>query len=161
MKRLRIAALFALLAATSAGVAAPADPAANRRTAERVFLEKMGQGRFDRLDEIYAPNFVAHAPSGDVDLAGDNASGREWRRAFPDLRVTVARTAVDADLVAVHWHAAGTNTVAAAGLPGSGGRMAIEGMTFFRFADGRIAEEWSVIDIATMLEQLGAGVPAP
>lgn len=133
----------------------PVEAEANRHVAERVFLEKMGQGRFDRLEEIYAPGFVAHGPTGDSSLAEDNASGQEWRRAFPDLKVTVARTAVDGDLVAVHWHAAGTNSVAAAGLPGKGGAMSIDGMTFFRFAQGRIAEEWSLIDMATMLAQLG------
>lgn len=152
-------AMIPALAVACMGTAAPAaaDEAANTRTAERVFLEKMGQGRFDRLDEIYAPGFVAHGSGRDYSLDEDNASGREWRRAFPDLKVTVERTAADGDLVAVHWRASGTNSVAAAGLPGKGGRADVDGMTFFRFVDGRIAEEWSVIDIATMLRQVGSG----
>jgi steroid delta-isomerase-like uncharacterized protein len=114
----------------------------------------MGQGRFDRLDEIYGPGFVAHSATQDYTLDEDNASGRLWRQAFPDLEVEVLRTAAEGDLVAVHWGAAGTNTVAAAGMPGKGARAKVEGMTFFRFVDGRIVEEWSLIDMATLMKQL-------
>ena len=137
-------------------IAAPAaaGPSENAETGKRVFLEKMGQGRFDRLSEIYGPGFVAHGADRDYSLDEDNASGREWRRAFPDLKVEVLRTAAEGNLVAVHWRAGGTNSVAAAGLPGLGAKANVDGMTFFRFVDGRIAEEWSVIDVASMMRQL-------
>jgi steroid delta-isomerase-like uncharacterized protein len=131
------------------------DEQKNEITAKRVFLEKMGAGRFDKLDEIYGEGFVAHGSSGDYTLDEDNASGKEWRRACPDLKVAVMRTVADADLVAVHWNAKCTNTVAAAGLPGRGGKADVDGMTFFRFKDAKIVEEWSIIDIATMRKQLG------
>ena len=53
----------------------------------------MGQGRFDKLDEIYAPGFVARGPGGRTyTLDEDNASGKEWRRAAPDLKVKIERT---------------------------------------------------------------------
>jgi steroid delta-isomerase-like uncharacterized protein len=123
-------------------------------TAKRVFLEKMAAGRFDKLDEIYGPGFVAHGAQADYTLEQDNESGKEWRKAAPDLQVSVKRTVADADFVAVHWNAKGTNSVAAAGLPGKGGKVDIDGMTFFRFSKGRIVEEWSVMDIATMMRQL-------
>jgi steroid delta-isomerase-like uncharacterized protein len=127
----------------------------NVRTAKRVLLEKMGEGRFDKLDEIYGPGFVAHGSTGDFTLDEDNESGKAWRRAFPDLKVTVERTAASGDLVAVHWRATGTNTVAAAGMPGEGTKADVQGMTFFRFKAGRIVEEWSLMDIATLMTQLG------
>jgi predicted ester cyclase len=73
---------------------------------------------------------------------------------MPDLKVTVERTVADQDLVAVHWKAVGTNSVAAADLPGKGDRIGIEGMTFFRFSAGRIVEAWSVVDVATLQKQL-------
>ena len=137
-----------------------ATPEANERTAARVFLEKMGEGRFDKLDEIYAPGFVAHSTTGpSYNLEEDNASGKEWRKAVPDLKVTIERTVSAKDLVAVHFRASGTNTVAAAGLPGTGRRMTIEGMTFFRFVDGRIAEEWSILDMANLQRQLSQPPP--
>jgi steroid delta-isomerase-like uncharacterized protein len=135
---------------------AAADEPPNVTTAKRVFLEKMGQGRFDRLDEIYGPGFVAHSATRDYTLDEDNESGRQWRAAFPDVKVEVLRTVADEDFVAVHWRGIGTNTVAAGGMPGKGARASVEGMTFFRFANSRIVEEWSLIDMASLARQLSA-----
>lgn len=145
---------FCLAALMLVPTPAIAGPTENAETGKRVFLEKMGQGRFDRLDEIYGPGFVAHGADREYTLDEDNASGREWRKAVPDLNVEVLRTVAEGDLVAVHWHASGTNSVAAAGLPGLGGKAAMDGMTFFRFENGKIVEEWSVMDLATMMRQL-------
>ena len=39
-------------------------------------------------------------------------------------------------------------------MPAQGKKAYVEGMTFFRFADGRIVEEWSIIDIAALHKQL-------
>ena len=145
-----IASMFSVCACP-AGRAGTQD---NVRTATRVFLEKMGEGRFDRLNEIYAPGFVAHGASRDYDLEQDNESSRSWRTALPDLKVAVQRTVANKDFVAVHWKAIGTNSVAAEGMPGNGARLSVEGMTFFRFSSGRIIEEWSVIDVAEVRKQL-------
>jgi len=147
--------LIAVLAATALLAVARADSADNVRTAKRVFLELMAHGRLERLEEAYTPDFIAHAASLDYPLEADSASTRTWHEAMPDLKVTVERTVADPEMVAVHWRAVGTNTVAAGGMPGKGARIGVEGMTFFRFSAGRIAEAWSVIDIATLRAQLG------
>src|ERR687898_1524074 len=109
-----------------------ADDAHNVNFAKRVFLEKMGEGRFDETREIYGPGFVAHGANASFDLEQDNASGREWRQAFPDLTVSIERTVASNDMVAVHWRAKGTNTVAGAGMAGRGAKGDGQGMTFFR-----------------------------
>jgi steroid delta-isomerase-like uncharacterized protein len=146
--------LTAMLMFAMATTATAADTA-EVKLAKRVFLEKMGQGRFDKLDEIYGPGFVAHGSTGDFTLEQDNQSGRDWRAAFPDLKVIIERTAGDKGLVAVHWRAQGTNSVVSAGMPGKGAKADVQGMTFFRFASGRIVEEWSLIDVATLMTQMG------
>ena len=128
---------------------------ANQRTAAHVFLVKMGQGDFSGLDRIYAPGFVVHSGGKQFTLEQDNESGKALRAAAPDAKVTVERMAGEGDLVAVHWRSTGTNTVASAGMPGNGKPFDVEGMTFFRFEDGRIIEEWSVTDWMTLMRQLG------
>ena len=54
------AALALLISALLISGVIRADDAANTHTAKRVLLEKMGEGRFDKLDEIYGAGFVAH-----------------------------------------------------------------------------------------------------
>ena len=129
--------------------------AENKITASRVILEKMGQGRFEIQPELYGPGFIAHCFGRDYTLAEDEASGRHLRSAFPDLKVSVDRIIAEGDMVALHWSAVGTNTVAVPGFPGQGKRVAVDGMSFFRFADGKIVEEWSTYDNLTIMKQLG------
>lgn len=133
---------------------ASADVEADKKTASRVLLEKMGKGDFSRLDEIYGPGFKAHAGTRTVSLEEDNESGKAIRTAVPDLSVAVERVVGEDGLVAVHWSASGTNSVAAAGMPGKGKRLSVQGMTFFRFDKGRIVEEWSLTDEASLMRQL-------
>jgi steroid delta-isomerase-like uncharacterized protein len=147
-----------MLAAAALLVAAPparAGPAENRAIAARVLLERMGQGRFEIDGEIYGPGFVAHGFGRDFTLAEDQASGRALRAAFPDLAVRVDRSVAEGEMVAVHWSATGTNTAAGTMFPGNGRRVTIDGMSFFRFANGRIVEEWSTYDNLAVLRQLG------
>lgn len=147
--------LIAALLTVTVWRTAEAGTAHNVRTAKRVFLECMADGRFDRLDEIYGPKFVAHGASRDYTREEDTADTQAWRAALPDLRVSVERTVAAGDLVALHWKVVGTNTAAAAGMPGKGDRIGIEGMTFFRFSAGRIVEAWNVLDVAMLRKELG------
>jgi predicted ester cyclase len=152
---MRMAAVTVALALeVSLCAVSQAGTADNVRTATRVFLEYMAEGRFRGSGDVYGPNFVAHGASFRYTLEQDQAATLSWRAAMPDLKVTVERTVADKDLVAVHWKAVGTNTVAAGEMPGKGDRVGVEGMTLFRFAAGRIVEEWSVIDVATLRKEL-------
>jgi steroid delta-isomerase-like uncharacterized protein len=161
MRKLILAPLAAgLLLLPAAAVAGPAE---NKAIAARVFLEKMGQGKFDISSELYGDGFVAHGARQDYDLKEDNESGANIRKAVPDLKVAVDRSVAEADMVAVHWTASGTNTVKGPPFfPGTGKAVKISGMTFFRFNDaGRIVEEWNMIDQLGMLQQLGVLRPLP
>jgi predicted SnoaL-like aldol condensation-catalyzing enzyme len=149
-RRLVAIALSTMALCVAICPAARADIPDNVHTAKRVFLENMADGRFERLDEISGRNFVAHGASADYTLEQDSAATKSWRAAMPDLKVAVERTVADKDLVAVHWKVVGTNTVSAGGMPGNGARIGIEGMSFFRFSSGRIVEEWTIVDIATL-----------
>ena len=46
------------------------------------------------------------------------------------------------------------------GLPPTGARVTVRGMSLFRIADGRIVEHWAFADELGFLAQLGADVPA-
>lgn len=146
-------AIAGLLLAMAAPVSAET---ANQQTAAHVFLVKMGKGDFSNLDRIYGPDFIVHSGGKQFTLEQDNESGKALRAAAPDAKVSVEHMVGEGDLVAVHWRAEGTNTVASAGMPGNGKPFTVEGMTFFRFEQGRIVEEWSVTDWASLMKQLAA-----
>ena len=149
-----ITAFFIVLLSWSAGanalppVGASSDNAisatdANKLTARRVFLEIFNQGKYDVADEIYAPEFVNHGLTTDANLAQDQAAVHGWRDAAPDLVMTVLNEIAEGDFVTVLWTGTGTNTGTGNGCSATGKRMMMRGITIWRFAAGKIQEEWS------------------
>jgi ketosteroid isomerase-like protein len=129
-------------AATAIGASSGISNAeANKMTARRVFLEIFNQGKYDVAGEIYAPDFVNHGLTTDANLAQDQAAVHGWRDAAPDLAMTVLNEIAEGDYVTVLWTGTGTNT--GTGKSATGKRMTMRGITIWRFARGKIREEWS------------------
>ena len=127
----------------------------NKALAKRVFEEVLAGGNWELGAQVYAPDFVNHGLSRDVSLKEDNDAAKGWKQAFPDLRMTVQQVIAEGDLVSVLWVAEGTNTGTGNGLPATGKRGRIRGITNWRIVDGRIKEEWSAFDQLSFMQQLG------
>lgn len=147
--------LFLFVACIPATAQQPAEQERNKQIARSFFEGVLDQGHLDRYAESHAKNFVAHAGDHDAALEEDMAAAREERKALPDMRVTVNQIVAERDLVMVYWTAAGTNTQAGMGLPATGKKVKVDGMTLFRFKSGKICEEWSVWDMLSVMQQLG------
>ena len=127
---------------------------ANKAIAQRVFEEILNQGRFDVANEIYSPSFVNHGHRHrDIGLKQDQDAARGWKSAFPDLKMTVNLAIAEGDLVAVLWTGTGTNTGEGNGIPATGQKGELRGITIWRIQGGRITEEWSEFD-QTDIKQL-------
>lgn len=130
---------------------APSREARNKAVAGRVFEEIFNQGRFEVADAIYAPGFRNHTLKRNVDLREDQDAVHAEKHAFPDLRMSVDRMVAEGDLVSVLWTFRGTHTAGGyAGLPATGTRVEMRGITIWRIVDGRITDEW------TSYNELGA-----
>jgi predicted ester cyclase len=132
----------------------------NKMVARKVFTDVLERGDLEVGRAIHTPDFIAHAGSRTTGLEADLASARGWHDAFPGGSMTIGKLVAEGDLVAVFWNGRGTNTGAGNGLPATGRKVDVTGMTVFRFVRGRIAEEWNVTDQLTLLRQLGL-LPAP
>src|SRR5580692_4715591 len=145
--------LFLALAATLFATNKPALPpdatsqqTKNKAVAARVFEEIFNQGKFQVADEIYASDFVNHGLHKNFDLQADQAAVHAEKKAFPDLKMTVDLMVAEGDLVTVVWTFRGTNTAAGYGLPPTGARIELRGITVWRIVDGKIREEWTSFD---------------
>jgi steroid delta-isomerase-like uncharacterized protein len=148
------AALF--LAATAAAAATGSElTEKNKAVARRVVTEILSKGRFDLAKELYAPDFVNHGLTRNVGLAEDQAAARGWLLAFPDGSMSVDQMIAEDDRVCVLWTGGGTNTGQGNGLPATGRKASIRGITIWRIVDGRIREEWSSFDQLSLMTQLG------
>ena len=76
--------------------------------------------------------------------------------AFPDLRFTTDLMVAEGDMVGAFSNVQGTHRGEFMGIPPTGNSFTISNTDFCRFTDdGLIAEHWGLVDMASMMRQLG------
>lgn len=137
-------------------------PATNgKQVIERMFGEVINQGRLDLIDELFAPEFVSHEGyAGDLGRDAFREFVRGWREAFPDVHCDVSQLLQEGDHLAFTVHATGTHKGTFNGIPATGRSVDFMSMNHAIVRDGKSVEHWVVMDMLTMLTQLGV-VPAP
>jgi hypothetical protein len=76
-------------------------------------------------------------------------------RVFPDLDITVEDLIAEGDKVVGRNSVTGTHQGEYMGLPPTGKSIKYNEIFIFRFAGGRIAETWGVVDVFSQMKQLG------
>jgi steroid delta-isomerase-like uncharacterized protein len=127
----------------------------NKATAKRAFEEILSAGRYELAEQLYAKDFVNHGIRSNSSLEEDQAALKGWHAAFPDVVIVPEKLIAENDLVTIYWIARGTNTGTGNGLPATGKRAELAGITIWRIVDGKIKEEWSAFDQLSMMRQLG------
>ena len=127
----------------------------NKAIARRAFEEILSKGRFELASELYAKDFINHGIHRDVGLEEDQAALKGWHQAFSDITIVPEKLIAEGDLVTIYWIARGTNTGTGNGLPATGKKGELAGITIWRIVDGKIKEEWSAFDELSMMQQLG------
>ena len=132
---------------------------ANAAAARRVVDEAFNHGRMEVFDEICSPDVVSHDPAELEDLRGIEAHKERvhaYRTAMPDLEVVFDDLIATGDKVVSRWTARGTNDGELLGMPPTGKRVEITGISIDRFdADGKLVETWDQWDNAGFMAQLG------
>ena len=127
----------------------------NKAIARRGFEEILSQGHFELAEQLYAKDFVNHGIHRDATLQEDQTALKGWHEAFSDIVIAPEKLIAEGDLVTVYWIARGTNTGTGNGLPATGKKAELAGITIWRIVDGKIKEEWSAFDQLSLMQQLG------
>ena len=102
------------------------------------------------------PEYVFRSPGQEVHgLDGLRGVIGGYRTAFPDLKMTVDDLVVAGEKAVVSFTLTGTHKGDLMGIAATGKPIKVSGMVLSRLEDGRIVEEWEVLDQLTMLQQLG------
>jgi steroid delta-isomerase-like uncharacterized protein len=128
----------------------------------RRFFEEFCNGRQDGVaDEIVAGDYVSHGPQAPPaeGPAGVKARVAVYQESL-DGHWDVQELFSAGDRVVARWTGSGTHEGELMGVPPTGKPIAVEAISIFRIAGGKIAEEWTVWDALGVLQQVGA-VPAP
>ena len=114
------------------------------------------------IDEYVAEEFVAHnppLPGVSLDRDGLKEAAEIFRNATPgthDIPLQIA----EGDLVVSYVVCRGRHAGELLGIPATNKEIETAGIAIHRVRDGKIVEYWSVVDVAHVLQQVGA-LPGP
>jgi steroid delta-isomerase-like uncharacterized protein len=142
-----------------------AEEARNKATVSRFVDDVIGTGDAEviskTIDELVEPDVLIHMPMP-IQATGAQALKQVWAmllRGLPDVHVTVEDLIAEGDKVVNRNTVTGTHQGEYMGLPPTGKSITYNEIFIFRFANGRIAEMWGVVDVFSQMRQLGV-IPA-
>ncbi len=134
--------------------------------AMRHFFEQVNAGDVNAAVELLADGFVEHEamPGFEQNKEGARQLFRMMIAAFPDLRFDAEDILTSDDKVVSRSRVSGTNKGEFMGMPATGKSINVQAIDIVRFGnDGLAAEHWGVMDMMSIMQQLGAlpqGPPA-
>ncbi len=132
--------------------------AENKAVVRRLIDEVWNQRTFDVLDDLFAADALVHDSGAPLPTRGPTCA-REGIgaacAAFPDIRINIDDLFASDDKVVLRWSSHGTHRGELQGIPPTNRPMTMTGIAIYRFADGKIVEEWMNNDTLGMLRQLG------
>jgi steroid delta-isomerase-like uncharacterized protein len=132
--------------------------AQENEVAVRRWIEAWNAHDVDAVEGLLVPDFVRH-DANLPDVAGP-AGQRDFMLgvfgAFPDIRFEPQHLTAQGDIVVARIGVRGTHRGEFLGVPATGRAVAVQSVETFRLADGKVAEQWVLMDALGLLQQLGA-----
>lgn len=134
------------------------DPlAANIKMYTHVWDEIINKGRLDLFnDSNFTKDVVMHAsPTDIVGIDSARAYYANYITGFSNIIFTIKDVFGQGDKIVKHWNFSGTHTGVFFGIPATGKKVSLDGVTLVRMSNGKIAEERDFFDNLDFLTQLG------
>lgn len=127
----------------------------------RQYVEDIwNQRKLDLADNYYTPDVTLHSTAPGIALGKGvehfKGLARGFFASFPDAQFTVEEVIAQDDRLAARLIIEATHRGEFLGVAPSGKRIRIYDYVNYRIEDNKIAEVWSLIDMALLLEQIGA-----
>ena len=123
----------------------------------RRFYQEIDAGNIDAMDELVAENYINHDPPF-PGLASGREGLKQVFKMFWDAtpgRHEIEDQIAEGDKVVTVLRGIGKHEGELAGIPPSGNDLDVKAVAVHRIAAGKIAEHWSAVDSAALLNQLG------
>jgi steroid delta-isomerase-like uncharacterized protein len=133
----------------------------NAALVRRFFEEVWNQGSEAAIDAYIAADAVGNDPSFGAGREAFRAQWRKWRAAFPNIHFAVEDVIAEGDTVVTRWTLTGTHRGDFMGVPPTGRRVSVTGMSLDHLADGQITSGFDAWDALGLRHQLGAFAPTP
>jgi steroid delta-isomerase-like uncharacterized protein len=132
----------------------------NKKLVRRWFDEVWNKGRADAIEEMFAPDGIAHGLSDDP--AKPITGPREFRpfhtvfrEAFPNMMIVVEDMVAEGDKVAARCSVRAKHEGEFLGRAATESPVDFTGMVIVRIDNGKIVEAWNNFDFMTLHRQVG------
>jgi steroid delta-isomerase-like uncharacterized protein len=129
----------------------------------RQFFEAFDRHDTERMDQLVSSTNYSFHFSGipPMDWNGHKQFIVSVTNAFPDVHHDIVDMVAEGeDKVAVRFDATGTHKGEFQGIPPTSKKVSFGGMNFFTIINGKVAEEWVIVDTMGLMQQIGA-ISAP
>lgn len=129
----------------------------NKNIARR-FIQIWGKGDLALIDELGAPSISVRYPVMPQVISGAQMFRKVmegFRAAFPDADLQIEDEIAEDDKVVIRWSFSGTHQGSLLGIPATDKKVSWTGITMYRIADGKIAEERGEEDFLGFFRQIG------
>ena len=121
------------------------------------FIEEVfNRGNFSILEEVIHPDYRYSSPEGQlegIDQLRDLIQG--LRQGFPDLNLSIDDLFVAENKVCTRFTMTGTHQGEYMGISATEKVIKVTGVVISRITDGKIIEEWEMLDMLDFFQQLG------
>ncbi len=122
------------------------------------FFEAWGNGDFETLKELLAPDYVFYYPSNSPNPVSREElipMGKMLRKAFPDISFSMEELFAVGDRVIFMFIQRGTHEGEYMGIPATGNKYESSGILITRIENGKVVEQREEFDMLGMMLQLG------
>ncbi len=127
------------------------------------WMEAFNSGNWDAMEKLTDPNIVEHSPAPGQKPGRDGmmAMMKEFKAAFPDMKMTIVDMTAEGDKVSVLSRMEGTNSGQFMGMPATGKKVDVMGMDLIKITNGKASEHWGYMEMDKFMQQMGMMPPPP
>lgn len=117
----------------------------NKEVVKTLLIDVLQNGKLELYKDLHIPEFTGHALERDFNLEEDYQSAGNLIKNFRNLKMDITHLMAEADLVTARYVGSWGDSVS---------RAKADGITIFRFKDGKIAEEWVLTNELAIMNQM-------
>lgn len=133
-------------------------PIDNKSIVRRMYEEVWNKRNLEVAKKLIAPSHAVQLFDAADSGVGPEAYAQnvvQFVRAFPDLKFKVVDMVAEDEKVVALWNISGTHKGEFRGIPPTGKRVSVDGITISQLADGKIMDSYVSLDLWSMMQQLG------
>jgi steroid delta-isomerase-like uncharacterized protein len=131
----------------------------NKAIVRRLYQEVWNERKLEVVDQLLSASHALNDPVVSGSQVGPELYKRrvvELTTSFPDLCFTIEDTIAEGEKIVACWTISGTHQNEYMGIPATGRKISLEGITIHHIRNKKILDSYARWDVLGLMRQLGA-----